>query len=403
MSVAPPHRPGRPGPEGERPDPGARLVGSEAALRAIQRGEIDAVLVAGRQGTQVFTLEGTGHTYRLLIESMNEGALTVTAEGVILYANERFAGLVKTPLEQVQGSSLLRFLSETDRPALLAALVQPGESGARLQLQLRAGDGSEVPVQVSLRGVPLVSGGTVTQGVVVTDMSEVRRAEQMLRTFAHIVVRTQDLERERVSSELHDNIAQRLCGLLVKWRVLADHLPALDGTLRDELADFTAQLGEAAQQVQQLSSDLHAHGLSVMGLVPAVRGAVAEFEERTRVPVRLACPDELAPAGPAADVVLYRSLQEALVNIERHARARQVEVELSEHEGSLRLRVADDGVGFRRTAGAGGLAAENGFGVLVISERARSVGGTFELASAPGAGTTVTVSVPLAGRVPSAG
>jgi len=403
MSVAPPHRPGRAGPERERPDPGARLVESEAARRAIQRGEIDAVLVAGRHGTQVFTLEGTGHTYRLLIESMNEGALTVTAEGVILYANERFAELVKTPLEQVQGSSLLRFLSETDRPALLAALVQPAESGARLQLQLRAGDGAEVPAQVSLRGVPLVSGGTVTQGVVVTDMSEVRRAEQMLRTFAHIVVRTQDLERERVSSELHDNIAQRLCGLLVKWRVLADQLPALDGTLRGELAGFTAQLGEAAQQVQQLSSNLHAHGLSVMGLVPAVRGAVAEFEERARVSVRLTCPDELAPAGPAADVALYRSLQESLDNVERHARASRVEVELAEHEGSLRLRVEDDGIGFRLTGGAGGVPAETGFGMLVMSERARSVGGTFELDSAPGAGTTVTVSVPLAERVHSAG
>jgi two-component system NarL family sensor kinase len=402
MSVAHPHRPGRSWPERERSDPGSRLVGSEAALRAIQRGEIDAVLVAGRHGTQVFTLEGTGHTYRVLVESMNEGALTVSTAGVILYANQRFAGLVKTPLEQVQGGSLLRFLAEADRPTVLAALGQPAESGAKLQLQLVAGDGSPVPVHISLRGVPLDSGGTMTQGLVVTDMSEVRRAEQMLRTFAHIVVRAQDLERERVSGELHDNISQRLCGLLVRWRVFADKFPALEGALKDELAELTAQLGEAALQVQQLSTNLHAHGLAVMGLIPAVRGAVAEFETRTRLPVRLGCPDEVAPTSAAADVALYRILQEALDNVERHARASRVEVDLVEREGALHLRVGDDGVGFRLQDASGDAPSETGFGVVAMSERARSVGGTFELASQPGAGTTITVSVPLAPLAPLA-
>ena len=396
MSVAHPQRPGRDGPERERSDPGARLVESEAALRAIERGEIDAVLVGGRHGTQVFTLEGTGHTYRVLIESMNEGALTATSDGLILYANQRFARLVKTPLAQVQGGSLLRFLSEADRPVVLDALAQPAESGAKLQLQLLAGDGSQVPVLVSLRGVPLGSGGTATKGIIVTDMSEVRRAEELLRTFAHSMVRAQDLERERVFGELHDNISQRLCGLLVRWRVLADKLPAGDGALKDELAGLTAQLGEAAQQVQQLSANLRAHGLAVMGLIAAVRGAVAEFEERTCIPVTLTCPEEVEPTAAGADVMLYRILQEALDNVERHARASRVEIHLVQHDGSLRLRVGDDGVGFRVGESAMGVPSDAGFGMLAMSERARSVGGTFELLSEPGAGTTVSVSVPLA-------
>src|SRR5438045_935380 len=84
----------------------ARLAVAEATLGAIRRGEVDTVLVTGRQGPRVFTLEGAEHAYRVLIEAMNEGALTLTADKTILYANQCFARMVKCPLEQVTGSSL---------------------------------------------------------------------------------------------------------------------------------------------------------------------------------------------------------------------------------------------------------------------------------------------------------
>src|ERR1043166_8035014 len=102
----------------------ARLAEAEETLRAIRSGEVDAVVVAGKAGPQVFTLQGAEHSYRLLIESMNEGALTLTADKVILYANQCFARMVKCPLEQVMGSSFRRFLSAEDRAALLPLMKQ---------------------------------------------------------------------------------------------------------------------------------------------------------------------------------------------------------------------------------------------------------------------------------------
>ena len=84
----------------------ARLADAEETLRAIRSGEVDAVVVAGKQGPQVFTLEGAEHAYRVLIESMNEGALTLTADKMVLYANQCFARMVKCPLEQVIGQFL---------------------------------------------------------------------------------------------------------------------------------------------------------------------------------------------------------------------------------------------------------------------------------------------------------
>src|SRR5438093_1668933 len=136
----------------------ARLVAAEETLRAIRSGEVDAVVVAGKEGPQVFTLEGVEHAYRVLIESMNEGALRLTAEGVILYANQCFATMVKRPLEQVLGSSFHRFLSAADQSALRSLLKRMPRSGAKIQLLLHAGDRSQMMAHMSIR--PLAKNGS---------------------------------------------------------------------------------------------------------------------------------------------------------------------------------------------------------------------------------------------------
>src|SRR5882724_3534917 len=78
----------------------ARLREAEETIEAIRTGEVDALLVASPQGDQVFTLQGAERPYRLLIEAMNEGALTVLPDGTIAYCNRRFAEMVKSPIEQ---------------------------------------------------------------------------------------------------------------------------------------------------------------------------------------------------------------------------------------------------------------------------------------------------------------
>src|SRR5439155_14891271 len=102
--------------------------------RAIRAGEVDTVMVAGEQGRQVFTLEGAEHAYRMLIESMNEGALTLTTDKTILYANQCFARMVKCPLEQVMGGSFYRFISAEDRAKVRLLMKRPGKSGFKTQV-----------------------------------------------------------------------------------------------------------------------------------------------------------------------------------------------------------------------------------------------------------------------------
>jgi two-component system, NarL family, sensor kinase len=204
----------------------ARLADAEETLRAIRTGEVDTVMVAGKEGSQVFTLEGAEHAYRVLIESMNEGALTLTADKMILYANQCFAKMVKCPLEQVTGGSFRRFLSAADRATLRLLLKRADKSGSKIQVFLHASDGSKMPAQISIR--PLAKNGFngATFGLVVTDMTEARHNEEMLRTLTHRVVQVQEAERGRVALELHDNITQLLCAVLARWAALANKLPA---------------------------------------------------------------------------------------------------------------------------------------------------------------------------------
>src|SRR5688572_15293889 len=87
----------------------ARLAEADETLRAIRSGEVDALVVAGSDGDQVFTLKGAEMPYRILVEEMNQGTLMIIPDGTILYANARFAGLAKTPLEQIIGASWQQF------------------------------------------------------------------------------------------------------------------------------------------------------------------------------------------------------------------------------------------------------------------------------------------------------
>ena len=126
-------------PSGKLSQLASRLAEAEETLRAIAAGEVDAVVTCGRNGPQVFTLEGADHAYRVLIESMNEGAVTLTTDMTILYANQCFSRMVECPLEQVTGSSFRRFLSAADRAALLLLVKPAAKAGSKIQVHLPRG------------------------------------------------------------------------------------------------------------------------------------------------------------------------------------------------------------------------------------------------------------------------
>jgi PAS domain S-box-containing protein len=102
----------------------SRLAEIEDALTAIRNGEVDAIMVSGSKGEQVYSVSSAETPYRTFIEEMSEGAVTLTKEGTILYCNPKFADIVKSPYEKVIGSSLKRFITPNDNPKLDDFLAQ---------------------------------------------------------------------------------------------------------------------------------------------------------------------------------------------------------------------------------------------------------------------------------------
>lgn len=378
-----------------------RLEASEQALHAIRNGEVDAVVVAGKNGDEVFTREGAGHAYRLLIESMNEGALTLTGDKIILYANECFARMVKCPLERVTGSSFRRFLSESDRKLFRPLVRRASKSGRKLQVVLIADDGSLLPAQISIRRLTPGEPNKLTVSLVVTDLTEPHRAEELLRALTHRIVQAQEIERERVARELHDNITQLLCAVLFRSQALVESMPGRDSPARRAAKRLHAMLGETAGEVERISRDLRPNVLDQLGLVAAIQSSSRRFEERTGVPVRLVGMRLPSPLPVNIDLALYRILQEALKNVEKHSRARHVTVKLSQKDEVVQLSVRDDGAGFDTRHHEARRDRMVVLGLLGMRERAAAAGGGLTVRSAPRAGTEITARIPVVAAVGS--
>ena len=150
-----------------------RLEESEETLDAIRRGDIDAVVVSGATAEQrVYTLENADQPYRVLIEQIQEGAVTLDRTGTIFYANRRLASLLGMPQERIVGRGLLPFILPDDQPLLAALLAgAANQSGMRSELTLVGSGGTLTPVYLSLSVLPSDSNSQLFCGVV-TDLTQ---------------------------------------------------------------------------------------------------------------------------------------------------------------------------------------------------------------------------------------
>jgi PAS domain S-box-containing protein len=164
----------------ENEDLRLRLEEALDTLHAIRSGEVDALVVSTPQGDQVFTLMGAEHPYRVMVETMNEGAVTLASDGTILYCNQRFADIVKGSLEKIIGSSIYQYISSTDLQ-LFEALVERGLKGSsKGELALQAGGENSVPVLLSLNPLQRTDIPGVVCAVIV-DMTERKKMEEAVK------------------------------------------------------------------------------------------------------------------------------------------------------------------------------------------------------------------------------
>lgn len=153
-----------------------RLAEAEETLRAITSGEVDALVVNTRQGEQVFTLEGADTVYRVAIESINEGAITLSPEGTILFSNRYFAHMMQEDLNKVIGNSIFDCVAGENREKLVKLLEQ--EDG-RDEIVLQSAKGAAIPALIAVKKLQL---DVPTICAVVTDLTEEKKSEALKKS-----------------------------------------------------------------------------------------------------------------------------------------------------------------------------------------------------------------------------
>ena len=213
-----------------------------------------------------------------------------------------------------------------------------------------------------------------------------------LRLLARELLRVQEEQRHALSRELHDNIAQLLSATTT--RIALARRNVRSNALRKELAEVRKALETVLQEVGDLSRSLRPSLLDQVGLPAAIEKHAAAFRERVKLDLTVECD------VPSADELdgdratnLFRIVQEALHNIEKHARATAARIHLLEDDKLLRLEIADNGCSFHPDRA--NEAQKNGhLGLVSMRERAEMLGGTLEIHAEPGNGTTVRAAVP---------
>ncbi|HET9531988.1 MAG TPA: ATP-binding protein [Blastocatellia bacterium] len=214
----------------------ARLEEAEEVLRAIRGGEVDALVVTGPNGDRIYKLEGAEHAYRVMVEAMAEGAVTLTTDDNIFYSNLSFAAMIKAPLEEVIGCKMSRLVVEEDRPVYEELIRQGQQGSSRGEVRLKVRGGSTVPVHLSISSLELGEMGSVC--VVVTDLSEHKHRQELM--VSETVERTIRIEaeagRQRIADVL-ESITDSFYSMDREWRItdVNQRAAAFFGKRRSEL------------------------------------------------------------------------------------------------------------------------------------------------------------------------
>jgi signal transduction histidine kinase len=250
-----------------------------------------------------------------------------------------------------------------------------------------------VVLEVALGTALLLAAGCILY-ILRIEKQNKRRYQQILEARGELeqlsarLVAAQEEERRSISRELHDQVGQTLSAVLVDAANLANRIPPEDTVARQNIESIRAHADSSVNAIRNIALLLRPSMLDDLGLIPALEWQAREVSRREGIKVKVT--DEHVPdtLPDAVRTCIFRLVQEALHNVAAHSGAKNVLVSVRKENGSLILRVEDDGSGFdpKRT---------RGMGLLGMEERVRQLGGRMEIQSEPGKGTRLRASLPI--------
>lgn len=240
----------------------ALLAEAEETLAAIRNGEVDALLVSGPRGEQVFSLQGAERPYRCLVEEMHEGAMILSTEGTILYGNARLASLTGKPLEKLIASSWRSLFPEVEHYRFNKFLTAAAKDAVREEFQLLLGPDSFLPVEICLCPLPIEPHRSIA--AIITDLSERKAAESRLLT-ANARLKEMVSELEHVSYAIVHDMRAPLRAMEGFATLLNDDSPKFSPAQRK---DYARRITESANRLDKLIQDVLTYNRAVLESLP---------------------------------------------------------------------------------------------------------------------------------------
>jgi PAS domain S-box-containing protein len=327
----------------------ANLREAQETLEAIRAGEVDAVLVDGPKGQQVYTLEGPDKPFRIFVEHMQEGAVTIDLQGSIVYSNRYFAELVDIPLSDLLGTPLERFISPTALETFRARMRDAAARPIHADCALKASDGQTIPTQVAIAALPSLDEPMF--GVVFTDLSERERANEL--QVAHTRALADNAARDQFLAVVSHELRTPLHAILGWVQMLSDS-GGSDGTLEKGLrviernARAQAQLIDDLLDVSRIIAGklrLEVERVDVTDVVDAALGSVRPAAEAKDIAIKVsgAVPEAPLNADPQR---LHQIIWNLLSNAVKYTqRGGNVTLQLGTSDDHLQIEVVDNGRG----------------------------------------------------------
>jgi signal transduction histidine kinase len=229
---------------------------------------------------------------------------------------------------------------------------------------------------------------------VARDVTRERRMQDNLRHYVQQITRIQEEERNRIARDLHDETAQALYVLTRQMDNFVRSSPNLPPETSGFLKGLVEQIKTVSQGVRRFSQDLRPPLLDDLGLLATIRWLTGDTEQRTHMKVKLTVSGEERRLAPHVELAIFRIVQEALRNVEKHASATQVDINIEYADGKININVIDNGKGFKLTGEVGELPREGRLGLMGMQERAHLLGGNVTLKSELNHGTNVLIELP---------
>jgi len=370
-----------------------RLEEAEETLRAIRGGEVDGLVVSGPEGDRLFLLKGAEHAYRIFVEAMNEGAVTLSREGTILYCNDRFADMVETPNEKVIGRSIYQLIASTE---VFESAFQRAKTGKeKVEVLLKRKGKDSLPVYLSLN--PLLEDEIPGICVVITDLEAFKESEKQRKYLASRLLAAHEEERKRVAGDIHDSLGSSLSQIKMTTEGILKIVneKSCPG-ITEPLKNIVLTIQESIDECRRLQMDLRPPMLDDLGILATLSWFSRRFQATypaIRIEQKIDIKEDEVP--DMLKTVIFRIVQEAMNNVAKYSKAGLLSLSLNGEGKRIELAIADNGGGFDVEEIFTQERVRRGLGLESMRERTELSGGAFMIRSAKGQGTVIRASWPV--------